>query len=248
MTKDNLMKLLQLSAIALIIATTSCNVAYRSSMVNTPLFTEKGDVAITAASNNVQAAYAVSNHVGIMANGFLEQNTVNNNETGNGGLGYMGEAGAGYFTTLGNENLVFETYAGAGFGHLYLNNNYRDGNNDIQKRTLDANGLKLFIQPGIGYKLPYFEVSGALRYSNVNYSGVRTTNWPAADLVNANLDDVGNTAFGFLEPALTIRGGFKSVKLQLQYINCIKLNSANINYDTDILNLGIIIQLPVKPD
>lgn len=232
-----------------IITISSCNVAYRSSMVNTPLFTEKGDVAITAASNNVQAAYAVSDHVGIMANGFLEQNTVNNNETGNGGLGYMGEAGAGYFTMLGNnENLVFETYAGAGFGHLYLNNNYRDANNDIQKRTLDANGLKLFIQPGIGYKLPYFEVSGALRYSNVNYSGVRTSNWPAADLQRSNLDDVGNTSFGFLEPALTIRGGFKSVKLQLQYINCIKLNSANINYDTDIVNLGIIIQLPSKSE
>lgn len=227
---------------------TSCNVAYRPSMVNTPLFTEKGDVAVTAAFNNVQAAYAVSDHVGVMANGFLEHGTISNNETGSGGIGYMGEAGAGYFTMLGNKNVVFETYAGAGFGHLYLNNNYRDANNDIQKRTLDANGLKLFIQPGIGYKLPYFEVSGALRYSNVNYSNVRIRNWPAADLVNANLDDIGNTAFGFLEPALTIRGGFKSVKLQLQYINCIKLNSGNINYDTDVLNLGIIIQLPVRTE
>lgn len=229
-----------------LIAVSSCNVAYRPNMINTPLFTEKGDIAITAASNNVQAAYAVSNHVGVMANGFLEQNVVNNNETGNGGLGYMGEAGVGYFTLMGNENLVFETYAGAGFGHLYLNNNYRDANNDIQKRTLDANGMKLFVQPAIGYKLPHFEISGAIRYSNINYTGVKTSNWPANDLVNANLDDVGNTPYSFLEPALTVRGGFKSVKLQLQYINCIKLNSGNINYDTDILNLGIIIQLPVK--
>lgn len=242
------MKRLLTFLIPISIVGSSCNVAYRSSMVNTPLFTEKKELALTAATNNVQAAYAVTDHVGIMANGFLQQDVVSRNETGNGGLGYMGELGAGYFTLLGNENLVFETYGGAGFGHLYLNNNYRDNAGDIQKRTLDVNGLKLFVQPAIGFKLPNFEVSGAIRYSSINYLDRSVANWPAADLVNANLDGIGNSMFSFLEPSLTLRAGLRNVKFQLQYINCIKLNAADMNYDTDVINIGIFVKIPSSRD
>lgn len=225
----------------------SCNTAYRSSMVNTPLFTSKNEVAITVASNNVQAAYAAGDHVGIMFNGFLKQDVLQSNETGHGGLGYLGEVGAGYFTTLGgSDNLVFETYAGAGYGHLFLNNRYRDANDDIQQRKFDADGLKLFIQPAIGFRIPHFEVSGAIRYSNVNYMNVRTQNWPANELVNSNLDDVGHSNYGFIEPSFTIRAGFRSVKFQFQYINCVKLSSADLNYDTDVINMGVFFKFPSR--
>jgi hypothetical protein len=231
------------TVIAFVVIASSCNVAYRASTINTPLFSGKNELAVTAASNNIQAAYAVSDHVGVMANGFFEQSVVSNNETGQGGTGYMGELGAGYFTGLtADPNFIFETYAGAGFGYLYLNNNYRDDNSNIQKRTLDADGMKFFIQPAIGYRLSYVEVSGAIRYSNINYSNIRLSNWPQPELRDANLNELNNS-FHFIEPGLTLRVGLKNIKLQFQYLYCIKLNTEQINYDTDVFSLGVIVKI-----
>jgi hypothetical protein len=223
----------------------SCNVAYRPSMVNTPLFTEKGEVAFGASFNNVQAAYALTNHVGIMANGYLQQSNVEINETGEGGTGYLGEAGIGYFTLLDNQHLVFETYAGAGYGGLNLYTNFRE-NNVMQKREFDANGTKIFIQPGIGYKLPYFEVSGAIRYTNINYNNIQLTNYTDARMREDNLQNLGNTSFTFLEPTVTIRAGFRNVKFQVQYINSVKLTSADINYTSEVINFGVFIKVPTR--
>jgi hypothetical protein len=222
----------------------SCNVAYKASSLNTPLFSGKGELAVNASTGNIQVAYAVQEHFGVMANGFFEREIVSNNETGEGGTGYCGELGAGYFTTVSDPNVIFEAYAGMGIGHLYLNNNYRDNNDNIQKRTLDANGFKAFIQPAIGYRLPYVEVSGALRYTLMSYSDVRTSNFPQPELTNASLNELGDTPYHFIEPGFTVRGGFKNVKLQLQYLYCFKLNSEDINYATDQLLIGVFIKLP----
>jgi hypothetical protein len=242
------MKYLLTLCIASVLLLSSCNVAYRSAALNTPLFSAKNQLAIVAANNNIQAAYAVTDHVGVMANGFFEQSVISNNETGQGGTGYLGEIGAGYFTPLADPNVIFETYAGMGYGHLYLNNNYRDGSNNVQKRTLDADGIKGFIQPAIGYKLPYVEVSAALRYTVLNYTGIRTSNWPQQELVQADLNQLGTSAFHFVEPGVTLRTGFKNVKIQLQYLYCMKLNPEQIRFRSDQFIVGVFIKLPTNND
>ncbi|MBC7382193.1 MAG: hypothetical protein H7296_04265 [Bacteroidia bacterium] len=228
-----------------ICAISSCNVAYRSTMLNTPLFSAKKEIAIAATTTNFQAAYSVTDHIGVMANGYFEQQDAPIDRVGNGGKGFLGEIGAGYFRKIyPKPEIIFETYGGIGYGHMSQFKNYSDPMNGfaVQQRSLTANGLKMFIQPAIGYKLRLFEISAGLRYSNISYLNIKTKNWPVERLYDDHFDEL-NLNYSFIEPAITLRAGIRNVKIQFQYLYCIKLSNGSINYNKELYSLGIFIKI-----
>lgn len=96
----------------------SCVTAYVPNRVNTPLFTEKGEIKIDAALGtngaDIQAAYSPVKHLGIIASGNF---SIQSYDTATSFHKHSyGEIGMGYYNKL-NNNLVMEIYGGYGMGN-----------------------------------------------------------------------------------------------------------------------------------
>src|SRR5262245_17364465 len=79
---------------------------YRANQANVPLLREAHEVKATLANNNLQAAYAPSDHVGIIANGYWDSY----NKAPRVGRGWLMEAGAGAFGQAMFRNVQWEVY------------------------------------------------------------------------------------------------------------------------------------------
>ncbi|MBC7425326.1 MAG: hypothetical protein H7321_02220 [Bacteroidia bacterium] len=158
-------------------------------------------------------------------------------ENHNNGKGGLIEFGAGYFMKL-DDNFVFETYAGFGGGKISFDDQYRR-NNSIQNRTYNADMSKLFLQPSIGYTSDNFDASFSLRFVTVKYNNQRSSNYSEDDLRTDLLFDLHKTQWTFIETTMTLRGGFKYVKLYLQLGRSFKLNPEPMQNSQAILGLGL---------
>ena len=189
---------------------------------NVPLFQEKDEIRFSIGSSTsgtgtgteLQGAYAITNKIGIIANvGFTE-----NSGIGELGEGHFFELGAGYFKPLG-KNLVFESYGGLGFGkteHLYAN-----------FTTASMNISRYFVQPSFGFTSKYFDAVISSRIAILNYSNIEVeSNIPQFDMDQINIIQ-NNKSSALFEPAIIIRGGWKYVKLQFQYVRSTNLTSSN---------------------
>src|SRR5690242_8442254 len=90
----------------------SCAVVYVPSARNVPLFTKSGEfngnLSWGTSGLNVQSAYAVSNHLGVMANF--------QSDAGNSRTHIAGDIGLGYYL---RKKVAFEVYGGYGIGKGY---------------------------------------------------------------------------------------------------------------------------------
>jgi len=233
--------LLQLSALFTILGLNSCSV-YQPNGVNTPLFSKKGQTAINAnvgSGANLQAAYALSDHIGIMANGFWGNSEVTiNNDDKRKGKGSLFEAGIGYFTQS-TGGFAFETYAGGGVGNVHIDRTISSTN--VTKK-FETSATKLFVQPSVGYVRKHFEVAFTPRLSALNYKKPTTT-YSASELTADKFVNIDQTTWLFLEPTLTIRAGGQRLKGQIQLGKAFKLNSEELGYDSGILTFGITAKL-----
>ena len=214
------MKKLGIGIIVLgVLGLSSCSPKYYvANTQNVPLLSEKGEVDLTVSGNGdkveFQGAFAITDFLGIKANGgvFIPSDLDN----GNGGSGKFGELGIGYFTKLReSENWIFETYAIGGFGTMenHLPSTLEDHPTTTGK--ISANSFRVGIQPNIGYKSEYFTIALSSRFVHLSYDKIR------GDLMFNNTQQttyLSDHSSNFLiEPALTIKGGFEKIKLQLQY-------------------------------
>ena len=131
----------------LIITLSSCSTIYVPNKVNTPLFTNEGDmnasVNIGTSMFDIQGAYAFSEDMGLMVNG----NAINSEDLNYGFI----ETGVGYFDSISKRGRV-EIYGGGGMG-----------NSDGELFS------RFFVQPAIGITGNIFDGSIAVRLSNVNF-------------------------------------------------------------------------------
>jgi len=193
----------------------SCSIAYTPNVINTPLLSEKGDVTASAhlgtAGLDIQAAGAVTNHIGLMANTsfIFNQNDHQHNFV---------ELGTGYFTKIGTSGR-FETYGGLGFAS-YL----RDKNTspDIIE-TVKGTYIRAFISPSIGASSEVFQGSLTTR------------------LVALRFFEGDNRADEFLfEPVITAKVGYKYAYFVLQGGLSIPVASVNTNFvQPFILSIGV---------
>lgn len=224
----------------------ACNVAYIPNRHNVPLMEEKGDASISISTTNLQGAYAISDHMAVMGNVYFRENSWENNPDSNTTLTmdyqanrFLGELGIGYYKPL-SDNAVFELYGGGGLGNIGFE---LEDSNPLYDREYKANIQKLFIQPDIGFHSEYFDFVFSTRFSLLNFYDVDTTNYTIPNLDSDNLYNLDKQPYIFLEPALTLRFGYKFIKAYTQAIVATKLNPEQINYRSFGVNVGIELDL-----
>ncbi len=211
---------------------------YTPNTQNVPLISEQGETNLTLSGNGnqveFQGAYGLTNGFAIMANGGLFIPADINN--GDGGSGKFVELGGGYFKPI-NDNFVFETYGIVGFGSMENHFPSTVSANPQTSGKISANIMRYGIQPNFGYKSKYFTAAISTRIVSLNYNSIN------GDLIYDQTDQnaylKSNDANFLLEPAITIKGGFEKLKLQLQYGYSVNLTNSNFKQDNAYLTLGL---------
>jgi hypothetical protein len=198
----------------------SCyHVYYAPNTVNAPMLSEKNELRVNALVSNgaesdyyggeLQLAYAVQKHLGIMVNGLAggkEENTGSYNEKGNGSYG---EIGAGYFGKIDPKGKwIAEIYGGFGLGSV--TNDY--GLSDHSKVAVK----KLFVQPAIGFRSKFFEAAFVPRIAFVNWKVKEEFIFsPEHDYDLQDLQRIRNNPhFLNFEPGILLRAGGEYFKVQ----------------------------------
>ena len=212
---------------------TSCRTVYAPNALNVPLLQEKGEVKATVATNNLQVAVALSDHIGVMANGYVNAYKSDDKSFRNNGKG--AEVGVGYFAQT-EHRIIYEAYGGIGLYNVKMKE-------ENDRKTFNANAVKYFVQPAIGWVNRYFEIAGSPRLSVVKYASPDVTGYTNEEQSVNYFNILDQKAHVFLEPTLILRGGYKFVKVQVQYGRAFKLSENNINYDDDIGSIGLIFDI-----
>lgn len=194
--------------VLLLLTQTGCVTLYKPNAINTPLLKQQGDFKGTVGLGvsgtgllNIQSAYGLTNHLGLMLNGMYHYKHSTSDSVIIGKHNqYFGEAGAGYFTAFGSrKNGVLQCFGGGGFG--YTNDYYSHTDENHARSTAAYNNY--FIQPGIASAAETAEVAFDLRSNYVSIFNIRSS--------DAFYND---TTFSFIniEPTLTLRAGGKKLK------------------------------------
>jgi hypothetical protein len=238
-----IMKNYALLLFALLLLTTACNPIYYSPTThNVPLLRQKGDVriALSGAEKRIglDAAYAVDQHIGIVLSGgsFFPAD----DEQGDGGKGKFVETGFGYFKPISN-HLLFETYGLIGYGNVENHFPSTLADHPTSTGIIQANMLRYGIQPNIAFTSTYFDAAFSLRTFGLNYFNA------SGNLLFENEDQLTylkkeNRQF-IMEPALTLRAGYKYIKGQFQFGWSRNLSNSEFRQDDVFATLGLIYAL-----
>jgi hypothetical protein len=145
----------------------ACAPVYVPNVRNSPMFTKDGEFQASAQIGNgleVQSAYAVTEHFGVMANfAFIDQSNLEDEEDYH--RHQFFEGGAGYF--LNNEESFFEVYVGYGRGK----GTTFDAFEFFGSQSVAATGRyeRYFIQPAFGLNKDEMNVAFAPRFSVVDF-------------------------------------------------------------------------------
>lgn len=233
-----------LSGIAGLVFFSACNTTlYVSNAVNAPVLKEKGEVKVAVTQNDLQAAVGAGNNFGIIANGYYQNYKASDNYEHGGGYG---ELGIGFFTNTEDDNsLFFEMYGGAGYGTIHKQEMFRDQFDNSYMASFNAEAGKIFLQPDFAFSNKFVDVIFTPKFSFVKYTSFSHTNYPEQELRNDYLDNDNLTGpvFMFAEPALTLRGGYKFIKLQAQFGLTLNLTGNNIRHPSSFSSLGLVFDI-----
>ncbi len=237
---------------------------YIPNVQNVPLFKEKNEYRASVevgvgsyfSNKEVQAAYSITDKIAIMAN-FMSFKNVNNGNVAN---GKYFDAAVGYYKPLGKSG-VFEVYGGFGTGNLhdqYNPYNVYDTTGLILQSYNQISSLsftKIFLQPSIGLTFKGFDIALSTRICGLYFNKINNqiidNHQPNSDCNQNDFERVNmlahNKNWYFIEPALTIRGGWKYVKAQLQAgistINLYRPNQYGGLFDPFNFNMGLYITI-----
>lgn len=217
----------------------ACNAVYAPNTVNTPLFRQRGELHAHVDKRNLQVAYAVTDHAGVMLNGYYRAEEHANEDGSSDESGWLVEAGGGYYRNVTRPWLTFETYAGVGLGHVDLQHRP----NGEPTKSFVTDGVRAFLQPSFGFTTDYVDGAISLRGATVWYYDTRTRYWTTEELFENDLGNIDVGTWVFLEPALTLRAGYKWIRVQLQIGKSYKLNSRDLSRDDNLNSIGISIDV-----
>jgi hypothetical protein len=152
---------------AFALLTIGCAPIYVPTAHNIPMFSGKGEFQGSAGVGlgiNVQAAYAVTKHIGLTANYMYGKY----NEENYGRTHQSGEVGLGYYTNF-NERTCFEIFMGYGVGrgqaydstYLFIFRNFREA---------DGQYRKIYLQPSIGFNRGNFTWAISTKLSYIDFT------------------------------------------------------------------------------
>jgi len=216
--------LLQILLFGMFFIYTSCVTLYKPNAIHSPLLKEKGELNTSASIGlsgsglyNLQAAHAISNHIGIMIDGMYHLRRVSSDDSSVEKLNmFFGEAGAGYFTTFGNnKNRLFQCYSGGGYGIT------TDKIDDVDQLNpvVNAKYFNVFIQPGLAVTNKNFEIAFDLRANYVHLYNIHAYLYDKFEWWNTDFQFYSDTSLYFvnLEPTLTMKAGGEKLKGVLQF-------------------------------
>ncbi len=216
-----------------------CNPKYYAPNThNVPLLQQKGNgVALFAAGEaraELQGAYAVADHFAVMLN--LASFKPKDDEEGDGGEGQLFEAGVGYFHPF-RKSFVFEAYGLAGIGDVENHFPSSISTNPATTGKIKSKLFRIGVQSAIGFTSKHFDVAASTRISALNYHDI------SGSLIFGGEDQVAylkqqNNHLLF-EPALTLRGGYKFLKLQIQLGHSFNLSHSDFQQDDGHFTIGI---------
>jgi hypothetical protein len=208
--------LLMLSAASLL----SCSpLIYSNVGHNTPMFNEKGEFAINGSYAEawnpdgftetqgiaLQAAYAIDDQWAAIGSFYSLKNAVEADDTYNWeGNGTYWEIGGGRYGKLGMDWLAYEVFGGFGSASI-KNEDY------LSPDYLNINFTKPFIQPSIGFVNRYVDVIFTPRIGYVIFADP-SFNFGSGEIAY----EIPKDGIVF-EPGVTLRAGYESIKLQVQY-------------------------------
>jgi hypothetical protein len=172
----------------------SCAPVYVPTKNNVPLLAGKGELQTYIGAGvgfNAQAAYALTDNIGVAANYLYVKSSGRDNDT-NRFKHQAGELALGYYKNI-RPDLCFEVYAGLGLGK---GNAEQIG--DVFSSTISANSKynKFFIQPAVGSTEKWLRWNVSLKCSLVDFTSihVKESGDPEITSVSPKL---------FLTPAVT---------------------------------------------
>ncbi|MBK9637628.1 MAG: hypothetical protein IPO63_07360 [Bacteroidetes bacterium] len=202
---------------------TSCVTLYKPNVIHSPLLKEKGKFNSSASLGlsgcglfNLQAAYAVSNHTGVLIDGMYHLKNQKSDDSSVEKLKmFFGEVGAGYFTTFGDKkNGLFQCYGGGGYGST----TDRIDNSMQNYPQVNAKYFNVFIQPGVALIDENFELAFDMRANYVNLFNINAYLYDQFEWWNTDFTFGSDTTLNFLniEPTVTMKAGTKKLKGTLQ--------------------------------
>jgi len=231
---------IQILSFGILIFLTGCVTLYEPNAIHSPLLKEKKELNTSASLGlsgcglfNLQTAYAISNHTGVIFDGMYHNRQVSSADSSVEKLNIIfGEAGAGYFTTFGNKkNGLFQCYSGGGYGITSDKMN----NADQFYPEVNAKYFNIFIQPGLAFTSEYFEVAFDLRVNYVRLFNIHAYLYDKFEWWNTDFKFYSDTAIDFmnLEPAITIKVGDGKLKGVLQLGVTIPTINSNSYFDVN---------------
>ena len=224
---------------------------YMPNSQNVPLFREKGEVralAVTGAgdfstSTEIQTACAITNKIGVMAN-YMKKKS-GNVQTRDGASGKYIEGAVGLFKPL-DKHVVLEIYGGMGSGRQH------DEYSDYDKIYLGYSNQrfnKFFLQPSIGFTSKAFDIAFSTRVCKLFFTAIENkintfNHHGSASEYSFDLNKLArNKESNLFESALTLRGGWKYVKVQLQLVYSGSDQMQDYLYEHFNMNLGLYIAI-----
>jgi hypothetical protein len=197
----------------------ACVATYVPNVVNAPLLSNKGElqagIHTSVSGFDPQLAYALSDHFGLMANGHFCHRKSAPGDAYHYYRRNFAELGGGYYTTFGSGR--FETFAGIGHGKYTSFDSLA-----IVRPYYSGQALRYFIQPGIGVSSGVFDGSLSSRLTLVH-------------MYTDSLNKLGS----FVDPVLSLRFGYRYVKLQLQLGFSIPLNDTGWLVNPFMASIGL---------
>jgi hypothetical protein len=231
---------------AALVALAGCKAVYAPNIVSTPLLRQRGEVRATVDARNLQLAVAPTNHLGVMVNGYHrdETNDPKPDEEKQHGRGDFVELGAGGFTGIARPYtwlpLQVEAYGGVGVGTVKQDLTPAGG----VTRHFEAQATRFFIAPTLGTTTKYYDVAASLRVVGVRYHDVATEGYvDDQQLEGDGFAGIEERTWLFVEPCVTVRAGYKWVKLQLQVGKSYKLTTGDLPHDSGMVTLGLNVDL-----
>jgi len=225
------MKKLTLSGSIFTVLLCSCtHYYYVPNVQNVPLFRETNEFKFSGSVGGGdestciegQLAYALSGNIGIMTNFMYASG--GDKAKDNFSDGNYFEGAAGYFKPYSNKT-VFEIYGGIG--------------GSSQQHQYNSSGVtskltftKFFIQPSYGLTSNAFDVALSTRLCALSYNRIEKSSY----LGTLEYDILNNLSGGshyFVEPAITVRAGWKNVKVQSQFIYSAYLNDPELYFNEE---------------
>lgn len=220
---------------------TGCAPVYVPNTVHAPQLDEQGDVQLGgyfgSSGVDVQAAAAVSDHVGVMADFSAanqeEQQGSEGAPADNFHRHQFGEVGLGYFGDVGSRADV-GVYGGFGIGQAEATDNYEFVSADVVKASGNYN--RWFVQPSMHLSAGPVRFLSAVRFARVHFGEFETNR----RTYSANESEL------FLEPALGLSLGTSTVRFDTQFGISRPLAGAEevaFDYEPSWLSFGVQVNL-----